>query len=136
MSNRCADVSNAVSLTALAVSVCLACTALTYFTNARTAQAEMLDYPYDDTPLVSVKDIGPNWVHIDAQVVLGPYNLETGMNHPTSAGFMPDNQEHLNQVVILGDYVCRLSDKRGVLLSQTVEQDPYRLWYLVACATP
>lgn len=117
----------------ITLAVITTCLTLSYFTDS---QAEMLDYPYDETGLVSVKDIGPNWVHIDAHVVLGPYNMETGTNDPSPKGFMPSNQEHLNQVSVLGDYVCRLSDKRGVLLSQVVEQDPYRLWYLVACATP
>ena len=96
------------------------------------ARAEFLDYP-DDTALVSVREIGPNWVSIHAHRKYHPTETdERGLFIWDPAWFTPENPDHVEQVETLGDYICRLSDRRGVLVSRF--DDSSGLWYLIACA--
>jgi len=105
-----------------------------------TAYSEMPEQP--DTPLVTVAEIGPNWVKVQGLVVQGTTTTEQALQGVVGldpSGFDPNNIAHIAQARDLGDYVCRLNDRRGVLLSQIVEDSGYQLphyYYLVACATP
>lgn len=88
------------------------------------AHTEIVERP--DTPLVSVLDIGPNWVKVQAY-------LGHGLDY-----FDSREQDYVNQAAALGDYVCTLNDRRGILLSQLSEGtmlEP-RIYYLIACALP
>ena len=102
--------------------------------------SEMPEMP--DTPLVTVAEIGNNWVKVQGLVVQGTTTTEQALQGVVGldpSGFDPNNVAHLAQARDLGDYVCRLNDRRGVLLSQIVEDSGYQLphyFYLVACATP
>ena len=113
------------------------------FTSITIGQAEMLEYPYEDTPLVSVYEIGDNWVrvkgHFSVTEVLNfnePFTLDHFVLDPIH--FNPDNPDHMNQVQILGDYTCGLFNRRGVILSQELDNTttPIVLRYLIACALP
>ena len=105
-----------------------------------TAYSEIPEYP--DTPLVTVSEIGPNWVEIKALIHYD--SVESAFDGEFSPnGFIPDNPDHMHQVYELGDYVCKLNDRRGVVLSQTTEEEDAgvskivsSIYYLVACALP
>lgn len=88
-------------------------------------QAEVPDYP--NTPLVYVAEIGNGWVWIST---IDNYREE-------------DAQSILEQVDQLADFTCRLYDRVGIVLSQSMEVDrtgmrvdSVAVRYLVACAIP
>ena len=101
-----------------------------FLSTISTVHSEILDPP--NTPLVTVSEIGTNWVKLDVGVT----------NLLGTTPFEGDNPEHMNQVHELGDYVCRLNNRRGVVLSQITETTvtgnvrSYHYFFLVACALP
>ncbi|MDE0201584.1 MAG: hypothetical protein OXK73_04025 [Rhodospirillaceae bacterium] len=105
-----------------------------------TAHSEMPEQP--DTPLVTVAEIGFNWVKVQGLVVQGTTTTEQALQGAVGldpSGFDPGNIAHIAQARDLGDYVCRLNNRRGVLLSQVIEDSGYAVpdyFYLVACALP
>ena len=115
------------------------CLSLTSFVPI-TAHSEMPEHP--DTPLVTVAEIGPNWVKVQGLVVQGTTTTEQALQGVVGldpSGFDPNNIAHIAQARDLGDYVCRLNNRRGVLLSQVIEDSGYAIpdyFYLVACAIP
>ena len=119
---------------------CAACLAAPLLIAPIAVHSEMPEQP--DTPLVTVAEIGPNWVKIQGLVVQGTTTTEQALQGVVGldpSGFDPNNVAHIAQARDLGDYVCRLNDRRGVLLSQIVEDSGYQLphyYYLVACALP
>ena len=110
-------------ITPLAVAACVACLAA-----PSTSHSDNLpDYPYNETPLVSVEEISPNsnFVIIRAHVIFAKGQL-------SEQGFVPGRDIH--QVQILGDYVCRLFNRQGVVLAERLDPNTLIGTYLVACA--
>ena len=107
---------------AVSLFACAVCIA--YLLAPTKAHTEIAERP--NTPLVSVLEIGPNWVTIQACCLGSKYN------------FGGQNQEFVNQAYILGNYVCLLNDREGVLLTELSDGAGanLRIYYLVACAIP
>ncbi len=132
-------------LTGLVCTACAACLSALLLFVPIEARSEMPEQP--DTPLVTVAEIGNNWVKIEGLTKLRETNAtiqellaDKAQYELDPSGFDPDNPSHLAQARDLGDYVCRLNDRRGVLLSQITEsRNGFGLphyYYLVACALP
>ena len=128
-----------------AVTLAVATAALTgavLFSAPSTLQAEVLERP--NTPMAAIIEINHDYVRVQGLNVYNPEgHTKTLSDHiiESTAGldtvyFDVNNRDHLQQVIDLSDFGCRLYNRRAVFAGEFHGGEVHGPIYLFACAIP
>lgn len=106
------------------------------------SQAEILDYP--TTPMAAIIEINNDYVRVQGLNVYNPEgHTKTLSDHiiESAAGvdtvyFDVGNREHLQQIIDLAEFGCRLYDRHAVYAGEFQGGEVHGPIYLFACAIP